>query len=597
MWFIRFLATIVCLCPSIQTNLDISDDSYLNIDSITSVSGMVHVDESTCSVNSRLEVISLEGPVDVRVISAFTAEEIVTLSIKQPISPKKLYAELRREEGLAWTRNNGYFKLLNEFEPLDPLDDQPISLDEKITFKLENYITIQLVEQHLTEDELAFIDFYHWVDNRAYENTNLYNDYFAMYFAVQENGNALQYASNRLVEEDDLCLAAVRNNGYVLACLPGHRKTPEICLAAVENNGFALQCVPKNQLTEKICLAAIKNKPLALKHIPMAGRTSEIYMALVKRQGSLLYRVPLVCRTPDVYLAAVRQNHNTLNQVPLDERSSDLYLAAVKQNCYLADRVPLNKLTPEIYLAAVQNGWPLRSVPIEERSFEICLAAVQKNAISLQHVPPNLRRRQINMTAVLQNGLALVQVPVEERTNEICLAAINQNGWALRFVPGHSLSSTICFTAVDQNTDVISLLSEDQITPEICLAAAQKNYQLTFYLSCEENSNQILMCIINQRGKTIKHLRGNDLIARIHLAVSQRNVFCPFFVPSNRLTEFAEILIRSDNSIEYLPTEIKEKVIEHRISVELNINNPFETICFEKRAYYPLTPTDMVRIY
>ena len=93
--------------------------------------------------------------------------------------------------------------------------------------------------------------------------------------------NNLEYISDKL-KTPEICLAAVKQDGWQLQFVPDKLKTPEICLAAVKENGRALHFVPTELITPEICLAAVEQNGMALISVPDKLK-SEVYLAAVKQ--------------------------------------------------------------------------------------------------------------------------------------------------------------------------------------------------------------------------------------------------------------------------------------------------------------------------
>ena len=79
--------------------------------------------------------------------------------------------------------------------------------------------------------------------------------------SIRENKYTLEFVMDW--NDEDYCLAAVKNNGFALQFVK--EQTEEICLVAVKGNGLALQFVEEQ--TEEICLAAVKQSGEALEYI------------------------------------------------------------------------------------------------------------------------------------------------------------------------------------------------------------------------------------------------------------------------------------------------------------------------------------------
>jgi len=86
-----------------------------------------------------------------------------------------------------------------------------------------------------------------------------------------ETGFAMQHLPDELKTEE-LCLAAVQQNGKTLEFVPGALKTEALCLIAVQQDGVAIQFVPSELITEELCIAAVRNVSYALDFVPDALR-------------------------------------------------------------------------------------------------------------------------------------------------------------------------------------------------------------------------------------------------------------------------------------------------------------------------------------
>jgi len=82
---------------------------------------------------------------------------------------------------------------------------------------------------------------------------------------------AVHYLPDELKTEE-ICLAAVQQNGKTLEFVPGALKTEALCLAAVQQDGVAIKFVPNELITEELCIAAVRNVSYALEYVPDALR-------------------------------------------------------------------------------------------------------------------------------------------------------------------------------------------------------------------------------------------------------------------------------------------------------------------------------------
>merc|ERR1712224_46450 len=87
---------------------------------------------------------------------------------------------------------------------------------------------------------------------------------------VQQDGCALQFASEEMKKNEQIVLAAVQQNGFALEfASEGMKKNEQIVLAAVQQNGFALQFASEEMKKNKnIVLAAVQQDERALAYAP-----------------------------------------------------------------------------------------------------------------------------------------------------------------------------------------------------------------------------------------------------------------------------------------------------------------------------------------
>ena len=117
---------------------------------------------------------------------------------------------------------------------------------------------------------------------------------------IQKNG----WGGLHFVPEDkitpEMCLLAVRMNGWALELVPEHMKTYEICFVAVCNRGGTLRYVPENKITPQLCLEAVRTSGYALLFVPWRMMTPELCLAAVQYHGSALMFVPEYLLTDEI---------------------------------------------------------------------------------------------------------------------------------------------------------------------------------------------------------------------------------------------------------------------------------------------------------
>ena len=114
----------------------------------------------------------------------------------------------------------------------------------------------------------------------------------------------------------ELCLEAVKQNGWALQYVPGNLRTEQLCLIAVKQNGFALQDVPKQLRTEQVCLEAVKQDGDALCFVPEHLRTEHICLEAVKQNKEVLQIVPKDMLIRGLEKLIETSNHANISSIP-----------------------------------------------------------------------------------------------------------------------------------------------------------------------------------------------------------------------------------------------------------------------------------------
>ena len=155
-------------------------------------------------------------------------------------------------------------------------------------------------------------------------------------------------------ENEEICKAAVHQDGHVLWWVPEKYRTEDLCKAAVQTYGPALEWVPQEYLTEELCKAAVQQDGKALEWVPDKYLTQELCKAAVQTYGPALEWVPVKYITQDLCKAAVQQNGMALEWVPDKYRTQDLCILAVQQDGSALWWVP-EKLCHEVCKEDVQQ--------------------------------------------------------------------------------------------------------------------------------------------------------------------------------------------------------------------------------------------------
>jgi hypothetical protein len=218
--------------------------------------------------------------------------------------------------------------------------------------------------------------------------------------AVQYFGSALKYARLDHINQE-MCDAAVANDGNAIYYVPVRYRTSNLCAIAVDK-GCPLDAVPYDLRTSDLCLRAIRKNPSAIYAVPsnimnvMFCMSAAIYVALKD--------IPLELRTLEVCKIAVYYNRDALPYVPMALRTGELCMIAI-QNQSTELRTELFRTEPRTEL------------------FRTELSRVELSDSILQYVPMALRTVELCMSALTVTGSSILYVPYEVLVPEMFILA------------------------------------------------------------------------------------------------------------------------------------------------------------------------------
>ena len=261
--------------------------------------------------------------------------------------------------------------------------------------------------------------------------------------AVQQNGQAFNYASDTLKADREVVLAAVKQDGQALeSASEALRADRDVVMAAVQQNGQALNYASAEiQADREVVMAAVKQDGWALQYASEALRADrDVVMGAVQQEGwALQFASEELQADREVAMAAVQQDGRSL-EFASDELQADreVVMAAVQQEGYaLRYASEALRADREVAMAAVQQeGWALQFASEElQADREVAMAAVQQDGRALQFASEELQAdREVVMAAVKQDGRALEFASEELRADrEVVMAAVKQDGRALEF--------------------------------------------------------------------------------------------------------------------------------------------------------------------
>ena len=211
--------------------------------------------------------------------------------------------------------------------------------------------------------------------------------------AVQQDGYALEYASDDLKNDKDVVMAAVQQNGFALHyASDALNNDREVVMAAVQENGLSLV---------HAC-DALKND-------------REVVMTAVEQDGEALqFASDALKNDREVVMAAVQQGWWALE--------------------YASDDLKSDK---EFIMTTVQEVWEALEYASDDlkNDKDVVMAAVQENGLSLEYASDDLKNDKDVVMAAVQEDWEALQFASDALKNdrEVVMAAVQENGLALQF--------------------------------------------------------------------------------------------------------------------------------------------------------------------
>ena|GEM_PF-1303318 len=356
--------------------------------------------------------------------------------------------------------------------------------------------------------------------------------------AAVKRGRPLEHVPGEF-RTKEVCLAAVRKDGFALGHIPEEFITEELCLELLRHFPYALGDIPEKFITEELCLSVVKRYPYALGAMPEKFMTEELCLSAVKRYPYALGDIPEKFMTAEVCLEAVKRNHYRLEDVPKNLMTIELCLTAIRQYGSALKIVPDEFKTAELCFEAIrQNGWALNYVPEKYITEELCLEAVRGNGYALQFVPEELKTAQIYLAAVTNKGDMLKEVPKELRTAQIYQAVVSNSAWMFPTIPDEFKTAQICLEAVRYGGYLLADVPEEFKTEEICLAALERDfyYQVLRHVPMEYRTAKVCLESVKRDGKVLQYVPDELKTAEICIEAMAGGGKVFWHIPETRQT-------------------------------------------------------------
>eukprot|EP00929_Paragymnodinium_shiwhaense_P115495 TRINITY_DN8441_c0_g1_i9.p1 TRINITY_DN8441_c0_g1~~TRINITY_DN8441_c0_g1_i9.p1 ORF type:complete len:1202 (+),score=221.69 TRINITY_DN8441_c0_g1_i9:120-3608(+) len=242
--------------------------------------------------------------------------------------------------------------------------------------------------------------------------------------AVKSNGLAIEFASTRLQDEDEVAEAAVGQNGSAIAFVSTRLKEKrEFVIKAVSKAGHTLEFLSTFKSDEEVVMSAVKSDGLALQYADEdLQKCKKVAIAAVQQNPDGLKFVRFV-PVKQVATAAVQQDLTKQSVSGFMDSSScvEVLLAALgttKENIHALQHVPTEALkTRKVGMALIsQNVDNLQYVPDTNGAYdEVVLEAVRIDGLALRHLPQALLKE---IAQVLKDTMARTILDTVTRTLE-----------------------------------------------------------------------------------------------------------------------------------------------------------------------------------
>ena len=234
----------------------------------------------------------------------------------------------------------------------------------------------------------------------------------AVIACLKIKGLWLQHVHLLLLRDEQIRLAAVKQDGRALKYIPpGYRDIATVLVAIKQNKGA-------------IKWAKIPNFNEEMLASDLGQQFKEAVIACLKIKGLWLRHVhPLLLADQQIRLAAVKQDGRALKYVRLEYRDIATVTAAIKQNKGAIKWAKIPNFNEEMLASDLGQEFK-----------EAVIACLESKGMRLQFVHPLLLRdKQVRLTAVRQDGKALEYIPEKYQDIATVLAAIEQNRGAIQW--------------------------------------------------------------------------------------------------------------------------------------------------------------------
>ena len=312
---------------------------------------------------------------------------------------------------------------------------------------------------------------------------------------VRINGDALNVCQ---FKDEELSFAAVQQNGHALRFCKPFQSNARIVRAAVEENGNAiLHASQKMQEDDDIIACALKTSPEAVFLLPKQKQPQWVPIALSYR-GWLLMEMPAAWKTLENVLCAVKNDGLAAPCAPMFRDNETVALAAVTQ-CGRALRFFSRRLQDddEVVLAAIQQSGSAIQFSSARLLDALAEVAVAQFPYAFVHLSLKIRsNREFVLRVVSNMGHLIAYASAEMKADrELVMAAVQNNGNALQWAADTLKADfSVVHAAVVQNKEAFY---HCHLKGDRALARLAVEYGPNFQMVSEELKNDPTMAVLS----------------------------------------------------------------------------------------------------
>jgi hypothetical protein len=298
----------------------------------------------------------------------------------------------------------------------------------------------------------------------------------------RERGDVIITEQNRktFIQTPESVLVSVTEWGPSICFVKEELLTYELCKVAIENNDGAICSIKPHLFTKEeyynLCLLAVKENGWNLKFIPEYVQTQELTDAAIARSCWAYRHSREEFKTPENSLSAIQRNGQIMEFVPRQFITQEMCEIAAKTRYPCLNHIPKEFLTKEICEMGVRaNGENVRWVPDEFMSSDLAWIAINSSAPSnpssdmaaanIQYISGKFLTKEIIVDSAKRWYCTYSRIPKECLTEDIEDAVLEVSPYCIKHM---KQTPERCWKAFKSCPSVLSdCLALENITREM----------------------------------------------------------------------------------------------------------------------------------